>query len=49
MSSCIKIGDKVVGGDNSCFIIAEIGQNHQGDIELAKKLIYEAKVSYFSF
>lgn len=27
-----------------CFIIAEIGQNHQGDIMMAKKLIRIAKV-----
>lgn len=33
-------------GDNfPCFIIAEIGQNHQGNITLAKKLITSAKVS----
>lgn len=28
---------------NRCYLIAEIGVNHNGDIELAKKLIYEAK------
>ncbi|KAM4709437.1 N-acetylneuraminate-9-phosphate synthase [Discoglossus pictus] len=32
-----------VGGDHPCFIIAEIGQNHQGDIEIAKKMIRMAK------
>ncbi|XP_068626456.1 sialic acid synthase-like [Battus philenor] len=32
-----------IGGNNPCFIIAEIGQNHQGDIEIAKKLIKAAK------
>ena len=26
-----------------CFIIAEIGSNHQGSVELAKQLISEAK------
>lgn len=35
---------RVVGGDHPCFIIAEIGQNHQGDIEIAKKMIKMAKV-----
>lgn len=45
----VKINDEVkVGGNNPCFIIAEVGQNHQGDIEIAKKLIKAAKVSYFS-
>lgn len=29
---------------NPCYIIAEIGQNHQGDIMMAKKLIKLAKV-----
>lgn len=28
-----------------CYVIAEIGQNHQGDIMMAKKLIKLAKVS----
>ncbi|XP_076067285.1 N-acetylneuraminic acid synthase [Oratosquilla oratoria] len=32
-----------VGAGFPCFIIAEIGQNHQGDIEIAKKLITKAK------
>lgn len=30
-------------GSHKTFIIAEIGQNHQGDIEIAKKMIIEAK------
>uniref|UniRef100_A0A3Q1I2G0 N-acetylneuraminate-9-phosphate synthase n=1 Tax=Anabas testudineus TaxID=64144 RepID=A0A3Q1I2G0_ANATE len=34
---------RMVGGNNPCFIIAEIGQNHQGDIEIAKKMIKMAK------
>ncbi|KAG2466925.1 SIAS synthase, partial [Polypterus senegalus] len=33
----------MIGGDHPCFIIAEIGQNHQGDIEIAKKMIRMAK------
>ncbi|XP_022201281.2 sialic acid synthase isoform X2 [Nilaparvata lugens] len=36
--------DKVIGTSHPCFIIAEIGQNHQGDIEIAKKLIQKAKI-----
>ena len=35
---------RMIGGSNPCFIIAEIGQNHQGDIEIAKKMIKMAKV-----
>ncbi|XP_039614210.1 sialic acid synthase-like [Polypterus senegalus] len=34
---------RMIGGENPCFIIAEIGQNHQGDIEIAKKMIRMAK------
>ncbi|XP_074064395.1 N-acetylneuraminate-9-phosphate synthase isoform X1 [Macrotis lagotis] len=32
-----------VGGDHPCFIIAEIGQNHQGDMDVAKRMIRMAK------
>jgi len=39
----IKIGDKQVGKDDPCFIIAEAGVNHNGDISLAKKLVDAAK------
>lgn len=44
----VKITQDIkIGGSNPCFIIAEVGQNHQGDIETAKKLIKAAKVSNF--
>jgi len=39
MSKSITIGEREVGDQHACFIIAEIGINHNGDIELAKKLI----------
>ncbi|KAG1701743.1 Sialic acid synthase [Nymphon striatum] len=32
-----------IGAHNPCYIVAEIGQNHQGDIEIAKKLVKVAK------
>jgi len=35
----IKIGDSTIGDKNPCYIIAEIGINHNGDLEVAKKLI----------
>ena len=35
----IKIGNKIIGENHPCFIIAEIGMNHNGDIKLAKKII----------
>jgi len=41
----IKIKSRSVGNGQPCFIIAEAGVNHNGDIELAKKLVIEAKKS----
>jgi len=41
----VKIGDSLVGDGHPCFIIAEIGINHNGDIENAKQLIRVAKVA----
>jgi len=37
--SKIRIGNRLVGNDQPCFIIAEIGINHNGDVDLAKRLI----------
>lgn len=39
----IKIGNKLIGEGEPCFIIAEVGVNHNGDIRLAKELIEKAK------
>jgi len=38
----IRIGDKKIGDGEPCFVIAEAGINHNGDIEIAKKLIEKA-------
>lgn len=35
----IKIGNKIVDKDSPCFIIAEVGINHNNDINIAKKMI----------
>ena len=35
----VRIGNKIVGDGHPCFIIAEIGINHNGSVELAKKMI----------
>src|SRR5947208_7694024 len=35
----IRLGSKVIGPGRPCYVIAEIGINHNGDIELAKRLI----------
>ena len=39
----IRIGDKVVGGGEPCFIVAEISCNHLQNKEYALKLVEEAK------
>ena len=41
----IRIGDRLIGECEPCFIIAEAGVNHNGDIGLAKKLIDVAKTA----
>jgi N-acetylneuraminate synthase len=38
----IIIENKIIGKNNPCFIIAEIGINHNGSLEIAKKLIDSA-------
>jgi len=35
----IKFGNRMVGDGHSAYIIAEVGINHNGDIEIAKKII----------
>jgi N-acetylneuraminate synthase len=35
----VKIGDKSVGPGQPCYVIAEIGINHNGDLEICRKLI----------
>ena len=37
--NAVKIGDRIVGGNSPCYIIAEVGSNHNGSLEQAKKLI----------
>ncbi len=39
----IKIGNRIIGEGYPCFIIAEAGVNHNGSLELAKKLVDVAK------
>lgn len=35
----VRIGNRTLGNDHPCFIVAEIGINHNGNLEIAKKLI----------
>ncbi|HJH26807.1 MAG TPA: N-acetylneuraminate synthase [Methanophagales archaeon] len=39
----VKIGDRNIGEGEPCFIVAEVGVNHNKDIGLAKKMIRAAK------
>lgn len=39
MRKNVKIANKIIGDDFPCFVTAEIGINHNGSIQLAKKLI----------
>jgi N-acetylneuraminate synthase len=41
----VRIGKDLVGEGQPCFIVAEIGINHNGDIEIAKKLIATAEAA----
>ncbi|MFZ1043710.1 MAG: N-acetylneuraminate synthase family protein [Anaerolineales bacterium] len=35
----LKIGNSIVGDNHPCYVIAEIGINHNGDMDITKKLI----------
>ncbi len=39
MLRTVSIGNRTVGPGQPCFVIAEIGINHNGDVQLAKRLI----------
>jgi len=39
----MKIGNRTIGGDNPCFIIAELSANHNGDLNVAIETIRAAK------
>ncbi len=41
----VKIGDRWLGDGHPAYIVAEVGINHNGDLELAKKLILAAKTA----
>ncbi|WP_141759798.1 MULTISPECIES: pseudaminic acid synthase [Clostridium] len=43
MLKSIKIGNKIISNESNCFIIAEISANHNHNIDIAKKMIREAK------
>src|SRR4051812_17079623 len=39
----LKIGDQIIGGNNSTFIIAELSANHNGSLDNALETIKAAK------
>jgi N-acetylneuraminate synthase/sialic acid synthase len=39
----IQIGGNTINDDNDCFVIAEVGHNHQGDVEKCKQIFLKAK------
>jgi len=43
LNSVVKLGKNYVGNDFPTYIIAEAGLNHNGNIDIAKKLILNAK------
>lgn len=45
MAATLSIGSRLMGANQPCFIIAEAGVNHNGDIELARRLIDAAVVA----
>lgn len=45
MAGRMKIGAHEIGDDTPCYVIAEIGHNHQGSLEKARELFKEAKLA----
>ena len=43
MTREVRIGNKLIGDGHPVYIVAEIGINHNGDLDIAKKLIKSAK------
>src|SRR5689334_4776921 len=41
----MKIGTREIGDTTHCYVIAEIGHNHQGSLEKARELFREAKLA----
>ena len=45
MGARLRIGAHDIGDDTPCYVIAEIGHNHQGSLDKAKELFREAKLA----
>ena len=45
MSGTIRIGEHEISDQSHCYVIAEIGHNHQGSVQKARELFREAKLA----
>ena len=45
MAGTMKIGTHEIGDSTQCYVIAEIGHNHQGSLDRARELFKEAKLA----
>jgi len=45
LAGTFTIGTHAIGDDSPCYVIAEIGHNHQGSLEKARELFREAKLA----
>ena len=45
MAGTIQIGKHIINDDSHCYVIAEIGHNHQGSVQKARELFREAKLA----
>ena len=45
MAGTFQIGRHRIGDDTPCYVIAEIGHNHQGSLQKARELFREAKLA----
>lgn len=43
MTTKVQIGDRWVGDGEPCYIVAEVGINHNGDVDIARQLIATAQ------
>ena len=45
MSATIRIGSREIGDETDCYVIAEIGHNHQGKLQTAREMFKAAKAA----
>jgi len=45
LAGTLRIGSHEIGDNAKCYVIAEIGHNHQGSVEKARELFREAKLA----